>query len=85
MQEGHLPEFSSFYMLAEGLCALSREDTLIELIDLVMEKANMQERQVSMVKGFLKIGKFQDALATLGGALDEGRPGRGPWRSRAYN
>ncbi|OMO97150.1 hypothetical protein COLO4_14849 [Corchorus olitorius] len=63
IEKGFLPEFSSFYMLAEGLSALAMEDTLIKLIDMVMKKANFSDSEVSMIRGFLKIRKFQDALA----------------------
>ncbi|OMO66191.1 hypothetical protein CCACVL1_21270 [Corchorus capsularis] len=63
IEKGFLPEFSSFYMLAEGLNALAMEDTLIKLIDMVMKKANCSDSEVSMIRGFLKIRKFQDALA----------------------
>ncbi|KAF2288712.1 hypothetical protein GH714_011271 [Hevea brasiliensis] len=68
--KGFLPEFSSFYMLAEGLCSLSMEETLISLVDIVMEKADISENETTMIRGFLKIRKFQDALANLGGILD---------------
>ncbi|CAI8602724.1 unnamed protein product [Vicia faba] len=70
LEKGILPEFPSFGFLAEGLCSLSMEDTLIELINLVMERAKLSKRETSMIRGFLKIRKFNDALANLGGILD---------------
>jgi pentatricopeptide repeat protein len=76
LEKGILPEFPSFGYLAEGLCSLSMEDTLIELINLVMEKAKMSERETSMIRGFLKIRKFNDALANLRGILDRQNPRR---------
>ncbi|KAK6290416.1 hypothetical protein POUND7_001957 [Theobroma cacao] len=74
IEKGFLPEFSSFYMLAEGLCSLSMEDTLVKLIDMVMEKANCSDSEVSIIRGFLRIRKFQDALAILGNILDSKKP-----------
>lgn len=79
---GFLPEFSSFYMLAEGLVSLGKEETLVELIDMVMDKAKFSDRETSMVRGFLKIRKFQDALATFGDILDSRMP-RKTFRSRS--
>jgi hypothetical protein len=76
LEKGILPEFPSFGYLAEGLCSLSMEDTLIELINMVMEKARMSERETSMIRGFLKIRKFNDALANLRGILDRQNPRR---------
>ncbi|XVE81839.1 hypothetical protein DITRI_Ditri15bG0098200 [Diplodiscus trichospermus] len=70
IEKGFLPEFSSFYMLAEGLCALSMEDTLIKLVNMVMEKAKCLDNEVSMIRGFLKIRKFQDALTVIGNIMD---------------
>ncbi|GKV30035.1 hypothetical protein SLEP1_g38901 [Rubroshorea leprosula] len=70
VEKGFLPEFSSFYMLAEGLCALYMEDTLVKLVDMIMKKANCSDSKVSMIRGFLKIHKFEDALTTLGSILD---------------
>ncbi|CBI32605.3 unnamed protein product, partial [Vitis vinifera] len=72
--KGFLPDFSSFLMLAEGLCALSMEDTLIKLVNRVMKQANFSDSEVSMIMGFLKIRKFQDALATLGRILSSREP-----------
>ncbi|KAK6231461.1 hypothetical protein SCA6_001534 [Theobroma cacao] len=74
IEKGFLPEFSSFYMLAEGLCSLSMEDALVKLIDMVMEKANCSDSEVSIIRGFLRIRKFQDALAILGNILDSKKP-----------
>ncbi|KAK7854160.1 pentatricopeptide repeat-containing protein [Quercus suber] len=74
MEKGFVPQFSSFILLAEGLCALAMEDTLIKLVDMVMEKAGFSDSEVSMIRGFLKIRKFQDALATLGDILDSRNP-----------
>ncbi|KAF9624600.1 hypothetical protein IFM89_012022 [Coptis chinensis] len=73
-EKGYLPEFSSFSMLAEGLCALSMEDTLVKLVVQVMKKANFSASEVSMVMGFLKIRKFQDALATFDCLLSSRKP-----------
>ncbi|KAF9624657.1 hypothetical protein IFM89_012703 [Coptis chinensis] len=73
-EKGYLPEFSSFSMLAEGLCALSMEDTLVKLVDQVMKKANFSASELSMVMGFLKIRKFQDALATFDRLLSSRKP-----------
>ncbi|GAA0176413.1 hypothetical protein LIER_42071 [Lithospermum erythrorhizon] len=75
--KGYIPEFSSFYMLAEGLCSLSMEDTLVKLIEHVITKAKFSDSEVSMIMRFVKIQKFQDALATLGKILDKGKPRRG--------
>ncbi|KAI3956531.1 hypothetical protein MKW92_037527 [Papaver armeniacum] len=69
-------EFSSFSMLAEGLCALSMEDESINLIDLVMNKENFSESEISMVMGFLKIRKYQDALANFDHILSILQPRR---------
>lgn len=79
MEKGHIPEFSSFYNLAEGLYSLSREDTLVKLVGMIMKKANFSDSEVTMIKGFLKIRKFQDALATLGSVLDSRYPKRTYW------
>ncbi|KAL3596168.1 hypothetical protein D5086_007805 [Populus alba] len=76
LERGYVPEFSSFYMLAEGLFALAMVGTLIKLIDMVMEKAKFSDNEVTMIRGFLKISKYQDALATLGGILDSRKPSR---------
>ncbi|KAJ6737902.1 hypothetical protein OIU74_002959 [Salix koriyanagi] len=76
LERGYIPEFSSFYMLAEGLFSLARVGTLIKLIDMVMEKAKFSENEVTMIRGFLKTSKYQDALATLGGILDSRKPNR---------
>ncbi|KAJ4851170.1 hypothetical protein Tsubulata_035695, partial [Turnera subulata] len=84
LDRGFLPEFSSFYKLAEGLLSLSMEGTLIRLVDTVMEKANCSEREVAMIRGFLKISKYQDALATLGGILDSRGPGK-PYRRQRWS
>lgn len=80
MEKGYLPEFSSFSMLAEGLQALSMEDTLINLVDMVMEKAKLSDSEVSMISGFLKIRKYQDALANLGGILNREKPRKSYWQ-----
>nr|GLL25806.1 pentatricopeptide repeat-containing protein At3g53700, chloroplastic-like [Ipomoea trifida] len=76
MGNGYVPEFSSFYNLAEGLFALAREETLVKLIDMIMKKAYFSDNEVDMIKGFLKIRKFQDALATLGRVLNSRYPKR---------
>ncbi|KAL0309828.1 UNVERIFIED_CONTAM: Pentatricopeptide repeat-containing protein, chloroplastic [Sesamum radiatum] len=78
-EKGYLPEFSSFYMLAEGLCALNMEETLVKLIDKVMMKAKFSESEVAMIMGFLKIRKFSDALAVFGRVLNSRKPKRGYW------
>ncbi|CAK8571668.1 unnamed protein product [Lathyrus sativus] len=76
LEKGIQPEFPSFSFLAERLCSLSMEETLIELINLVMERAKLSERETSMIRGFLKIRKFNDALANLGGILNRQNPRR---------
>ena len=50
LEKGLLPEFSSLVFLAEGLCSLSMEDTLIKLINMVMEKAKFSKNEVSMIR-----------------------------------
>ncbi|CAN4116130.1 unnamed protein product [Withania somnifera] len=52
----------------------TREETLIKLVGMIMEKANFSDSEVTMIKGFLKIRKFQDALATLGRVLNSRNP-----------
>ncbi|XP_058212293.1 pentatricopeptide repeat-containing protein At3g53700, chloroplastic-like [Rhododendron vialii] len=47
-------EFSTFCMLAERLCALSVEDTLVMLIERIMDMYFFSENEVSMIKGFMK-------------------------------
>ncbi|KAJ0088167.1 hypothetical protein Patl1_31900 [Pistacia atlantica] len=79
LEKGFLPEFSSFYMLAEGLCSLSMEDTLVNLIDMVMDKAKFSASEASMIRGFLKIQKFKDALGTFGDILDSRNPRKAYW------
>ncbi|KAI3843010.1 hypothetical protein MKX03_002923 [Papaver bracteatum] len=76
IEKGYIPEFSSFSMLAEGLCALSMEDELINLIDLVMNKAKFSESEISMVMGVLKIRKYQDALENFDHILSIRQPRR---------
>nr|AFK41438.1 unknown [Lotus japonicus] len=70
LEKGILPDFPSFGFLAEGLCSLAMGDTLIELVNMVMEKAKFSEMETSMIRGFLKINKFKDALANLSVILD---------------
>ncbi|KAJ0027962.1 hypothetical protein Pint_35451 [Pistacia integerrima] len=79
LEKGFLPEFSSFYMLAEGLCSLSMEDTLVNLIDMVMDKAKFSASEASIIRGFLKIQKFKDALGTFGDILDSRNPRKAYW------
>ncbi|CAN6581181.1 unnamed protein product [Malus baccata var. baccata] len=80
IEKGYLPEFSSFSMLVEGLQALSMEDTLINLVDMVMEKAKISDSEVSMIIVFLNIHKYQGALATLGGILNREKPRKSYWQ-----
>lgn len=82
-ENGYIPEFSSFYQLAEGLCALSMEDTLIKLVELVMAAAKFSEGEVSMIRGFLKIRKFQDAFATIANILGHERSQRDRWQAQS--
>ena len=76
-EKGFIPEMSSFFMLAEGLRTLSMEDTLVNLVERIMKKAKFSDNEASMIMGFLKIRKFQDALATLGNILNRQKPKRG--------
>uniref|UniRef100_A0A7C9EX18 Pentacotripeptide-repeat region of PRORP domain-containing protein n=1 Tax=Opuntia streptacantha TaxID=393608 RepID=A0A7C9EX18_OPUST len=76
LENGFLPESLSFMMLADGLCSLSMEGTLIKLIDMIMKQGRFSESEVSVIKGFLKIRKFQDALATLVSMLNSRNPRR---------
>lgn len=78
-EKGHPPEFSTFYMLAEGLCSLNMEETLVKLMDKVMVRAKFLDNEVAMIKGFLKIRKFDDALASFGRILDSRKPRKGYW------
>ncbi|KAH7842568.1 hypothetical protein Vadar_006783 [Vaccinium darrowii] len=71
------PEFLTFNKLAEGLCALSMEDTLVMLVERIMKTDFFPENEASMIMGFIKIRKFQDALATLGRILNRRNPKRG--------
>ncbi|GFY93265.1 pentatricopeptide repeat (PPR) superfamily protein [Actinidia rufa] len=75
-EKGFIPEMSSFFMLAEGLRALSMEDTLVNLVERIMKKAKFSDNNVSMIMGFLKIRKFQDALTTFGNILNGQKPKR---------
>nr|CAD1841032.1 unnamed protein product [Ananas comosus var. bracteatus] len=76
IENGFVPEFASFSMLAEGLLNLAMEDTLNRLVELVMERAEFAEKEVSMVKGFLKIRKFHDGLTAFGRILSTRKPER---------
>ncbi|XP_047151324.1 pentatricopeptide repeat-containing protein At3g53700, chloroplastic-like [Vigna umbellata] len=76
LEKGILPEFQSFGFLAEGLCSLSREDTLIRLINMVMEKGRFSQSETSIIKGLLRIQKFNNALPNLGAILDRKKPRR---------
>lgn len=71
------PELSSFYMLAEGLCALSMEDTLVMLVGRMMKTNFFSENEVSMIMRLMKIRDFHAALATLGRILNSRNPKRG--------
>ncbi|CAN0881523.1 Pentatricopeptide repeat-containing protein At3g53700, chloroplastic [Linum grandiflorum] len=82
IQGGYLPEFATFYMLADGLRALAMEKTLITVVDLVMEAAKFSKNEMTMIRGFLKIGKFQDGLANLGGILETRMPRRSYYKQR---
>ncbi|KAG5553884.1 hypothetical protein RHGRI_011675 [Rhododendron griersonianum] len=72
-----IPKFSTFCVLAERLCALSMEDTLVMLVERIMVTYSFSENEASMIKGFMKIHKFEDALATLGGIFNRRNPKRG--------
>ncbi|TVU46381.1 hypothetical protein EJB05_05913, partial [Eragrostis curvula] len=74
VDKGYMPEFSSFRMLAEGLLNLDMDDYLISAIELVLEKGDFRESDVSAIKGYLKIRKFYDALATFGRLLEINNP-----------
>ncbi|KAG5553880.1 hypothetical protein RHGRI_011671 [Rhododendron griersonianum] len=71
------PEFSTFCLLAKGLCVLSMEDTLVMLVERIMKADNFSENEVSVVMGLIKIRNFQDALGTLGRILNRRYPKRG--------
>ncbi|CAM8935743.1 unnamed protein product [Rhodiola kirilowii] len=75
-ERGLLPEPSSLNMLAEGLCALSMEETLIKLVDIIMKTARFSDGEMSMIHGFLKIRKFEEAMATVGRMLNSRTPQR---------
>uniref|UniRef100_A0A453LRC7 Pentacotripeptide-repeat region of PRORP domain-containing protein n=1 Tax=Aegilops tauschii subsp. strangulata TaxID=200361 RepID=A0A453LRC7_AEGTS len=74
VDKGFIPEFSSFRMLADGLLNLGMDDYLISAIELIAEKANFRESDVSAIRGYLRIRKFYDALATFGRLLDINNP-----------
>ena len=74
VNKGFMPEFSSFRMLAEGLLNLGMDDYLIRAIELVIEKADFRESDVSAIRGYLKIRKYYDALATFGRLLEINNP-----------
>jgi hypothetical protein len=61
-------------MLAEGLMNLGMDDYLSSAIELVLEKGDFKKTDVSAVKGYLKIRKFYDALATFGRLLEINNP-----------
>ncbi|KAE9455623.1 hypothetical protein C3L33_12472, partial [Rhododendron williamsianum] len=42
------PEFSTFCLLAKGLCVLSMEDTLVMLVERIMKADNFSENEVSV-------------------------------------
>nr|GMC80595.1 pentatricopeptide repeat-containing protein At3g53700, chloroplastic [Ipomoea batatas] len=70
MKKGHVPEFSSFSILAERLFTLARKEALVKFIDMIMKKAEFSDDEEGRIKGLLKIHKFTDALATLGRVLN---------------
>ncbi|CAN1304380.1 Pentatricopeptide repeat-containing protein At3g53700, chloroplastic [Linum perenne] len=80
VQGGYLPEFASFYMLADGLRVLAMENTLMKLVNMLMEAAKFSKSEVAMIRGFLKIGKFEDGLANLGGILETRMPKKSFYR-----
>ncbi|KAE9455621.1 hypothetical protein C3L33_12479, partial [Rhododendron williamsianum] len=45
-----IPEFSTFCMLAERLCDLSMEDTLVMLVERIMDTYLFSENEASMEK-----------------------------------
>ena len=57
-------------MLAEGLLNLGMDDYLISAIELIIEKAKFRESDVSVIRGYLKICKYYDALETFGHLLE---------------
>jgi hypothetical protein len=57
-------------MLAEGLLNLGMDAYLISAIELIIEKAKFRESDVSVIRGYLKICKYYDALATFGHLLE---------------
>lgn len=74
VDKGFIPEFSSFRMLAEGLLNLGMDDYFIRAIEIIMEKVDLRESDVSAIRGYLKIRKFYDALATFGRFLEINNP-----------
>ncbi|KAG6430441.1 hypothetical protein SASPL_108508 [Salvia splendens] len=79
-EKGYLPDVSSFNMLAEGLCSLNMEETLVKLVDKIMVKARFSQNEAAMIRGFLKIRKFSDALAGFGRVLESRKPRKSYWR-----
>ncbi|KAI8560474.1 hypothetical protein RHMOL_Rhmol04G0258700 [Rhododendron molle] len=73
-----VPESSSFYMLADGLCALSMamEDTLVMLVERIVKKDFFSENEVYVIMGLMKIRKFQDVFANIGRILKRRNPKR---------
>jgi hypothetical protein len=57
-------------MLAEGLLNLGMDAYLISAIELIIEKAKFRESDVSVIRGYLNICKYYDALATFGHLLE---------------
>ncbi|KAF0907275.1 hypothetical protein E2562_015777 [Oryza meyeriana var. granulata] len=55
---------------AEGLLNLGMDDYFIRAIEIIIEKTDLRESDVSAIRGYLKIRKFYDALATFGRLLE---------------
>jgi hypothetical protein len=50
------------------------DDYLVSAIELIVQKANFRESDVSAIMGYLRIRKFYDALATFGRLLEINNP-----------
>uniref|UniRef100_A0A0E0IXT3 Pentacotripeptide-repeat region of PRORP domain-containing protein n=1 Tax=Oryza nivara TaxID=4536 RepID=A0A0E0IXT3_ORYNI len=70
VDKGFIPEFSSFRMLAEGLLHLGMDDYFIRAIEIIIEKTDLRDSDVSAIREYLKIRKFYYALATFGRLLE---------------
>ncbi|KAI8560473.1 hypothetical protein RHMOL_Rhmol04G0258600 [Rhododendron molle] len=71
-----MPDSSSFYMLADGLCSLSMENTLVMVVERIMKTDFFSENEVSTMRALMKIHKFQDAFAAIGRILQRRNPKR---------